>query len=834
MRVSWIAALCLLSACPAATKPYQIEDMLKLQSYGKALLSPDGQWAVVERFRPYDSAAAYDFDVFNKRMLGQIWKVDLNGGKPPELLFEQDPDAGYWTGSLSPDGQHLTVFRLETAKLSLGIVRTADRSVQWLDINPVAALLNPVPIWRGNNRLIVLASEADEIAYPLDSGNRLQRRLPVLWQHTASGQIPGMTLTTSKSINPSGHRSQRQVIEIDLANHGQRLLARGQIVDLAVSTNGNWLALLEETSDAAPAPAGLISPNARPRHHRVQLISLTDGQVMQPCPTCDIQPGLLAWSDRSSSLVVSVRSAQSPQGQFMRIDPDKGLVVALTDKQSQPWVADNDSGARIVRAGWHQGIPWMLLRAKDGQPIWSKPGDAGVPKETLPCPALQIASNGRAFLVPCSSGLWQIFPAGKPEQLIGGATRLDQPFEETFDAGITERYRAIVPASDRSFWVQKTQEAAAITPNGRRVLTAKLPFQTTRLLLFSAKSGKGLAVSRTGSGASQLWRIGTNRAPELLDTINGHLENVEPPQAMALPSQVPDLVDWLLLPVHSRPGERVPMVVMPYPGAQYAKVSGPPITPDSLVSVTNPLLALQLGYAVLLPSLRHDRSSAEPAQGLVEQIEAATDRAVASGRIDSDRIAVFGHSFGGYTALLTASRSKRFQAFIAAAAVPDLFLQHGSLLPYDIVGLEQGYPLGSAYGWAELGQAGLRAAPWHQPDRYIRNSPYFSLHHIASPVLLIHGDLDPVSLQSAERMFSGLYREGKDVSLLRFWGEGHVIRSPANIRAMWQHIDQWLADKLMNNRHASPHSMEKRRADPLSVDTDKGPRAIAPGSSGNL
>lgn len=834
MRVSWIAALCLLAAGPAATKPYQIEDMLKLQSYGKAQLSPDGQWAVIERFRPYDSAAAYGFDVFNKRMLGQIWKVDLKDGRPPELLFEQDPDAGYWAGSLSPDGQHLTVFRLETDKLSLGIVRTADRSVRWLDINPVPALLNPVPIWRGNSRLIVLASEADEIAYPLDSGNRLQRRLPVLWQRTASGQIPGMTLTTSKSINPSGQRSHRQVMEIDLASHGQRLLAKGQVLDLAVSADGNWLALLEETSDAAPAPAEPVSPSARPRHHRVRLISLADGQVIQPCPTCDILPGLLAWSDRSSALVVSVGSAQSPQGQFIRIDPDKGSVVALTDKTSQPWVADNDSGARIVRAGWHQGIPRMLLRAKDGQPIWSKPGEAGAPKETLPCSALQIASNGRALLVPCSSGLWRIFPGGKPEQLIGGAARLDQPFEETFDTGITERYRAIVPASDRSFWVQRTQEAAAITPNGRRVLTAKLPLRASRLLLFSAKSGKGLAVSRTGSGASQLWRIGTNRAPELLDTINGHLENVEPPEAIALPSQVPDRVDWLLLPVHARPGERVPMVIIPYPGAQYARVSGPPITPDSVVSVANPLLALQLGYAVLLPSLRHDRFSGEPAEGLVDQIEAATDRAVASGRIDRDRIAVFGHSFGGYTALLTASRSKRFRAFIAAAAVPDLFLQHGSLLPYDTVGLEQGYPLGSAYGWAELGQAGLRAAPWHQPDRYIRNSPYFSLHHIASPVLLIHGDLDPVSLQGAERMFSGLYREGKDVSLLRFWGEGHVVRSPANIRAMWQHIDQWLADKLMNKRHASPHSMEKQRADPFSVETDKEPGVIEPAPSGNL
>ena len=836
MRVSWIAALCLMSAGPAATKPYQIEDMLKLQSYGKALVSPDGQWAVIERFRPYDSAAAYGFDVFNKRMLGQIWKVDLKDARPPELLFEQNSDAGYWAGNLSPDGQHLTVFRLQTAKLSLGIVRTADRSVRWLDINPVPALLNPVPIWRGNRRLIVLASEADEIAYPLDSGNRLQRRLPVQWQRTASGQIPGMTLTTSKSINPSGQRSNRQVMEIDFASHGQRLLARGQIVDLAISADGNWLALLEETSDAAPAPAGLVSPNARPRHHRVRLISLVDGQVTQPCPTCDIQPGLMAWSDRSSSLLVFVRSKDDElaHGQFMRIDADKGSAVALTVEQTQPWVPDNDSGARIVRAGWHRGLPRMLLKANDGQALWSMPGNGAAQKEALPCPGLQMASNGRSLLVPCPSGLWRIFSARKPDKLIGGTARLDQPFEETFDIGITERYRAIVPAGDRSFWVQQTQGSAAIALNGEKMLAAKLPLRTSRLLLFSAISGRGLAVSRTGSGASQLWRIGTNRSPELIDTINGHLENVEQPEAIALPSQAPGLVDWLLLPGQSKPSERVPMVVMPYPGAQYSRVSGPPIAPDSVISTTNPLLALRLGYAVLVPSLSHDRSSGEPASGLVEQIEAATDRAVASGRIDSDRIAVFGHSFGGYTALLAASRSKRFQAFIAAAAVPDLFLQHGSLLPYDTVGLEQGYPLGSAYGWAERGQAGLRAAPWQQPDRYIRNSPYFSLHRIASPVLLIHGDLDPVSLQGAERMFSGLYREGKDVSLLRFWGEGHVIRSPANIRAMWQHIDQWLADKLMNKRHSPPDGKARRQVNPLSVDTDTGHRAIETISSGNL
>lgn len=813
MRVSWIAALWLLSAAPAATEPYQIEDMLKLQSYGKAEVSPDGQWAVIERLRPYDSAAAYNFDVFNKKMLGQILKVDLTGERPPELLFEHDLHAGYWVGNLSPDGLHLTVFRLESSRLSLGIVRTADQSVRWLDINPVPSLLNPVPIWVGNSKVIVLASETDEIAYPLDAGNRLQRRLPVHWQRSASGEIAGMTLTTSTSTNPAGHRPYHQVLQIDLASHDRRALIKGQIVDLALSSDQKWLAVLEEAADVAPVPDRFVSPNARPRQHRVRLISLLDGQMTQPCPACDILPALLAWSDQAPSLLVFARSPddESFLGQLVRIDAGRNSAIALTDEQTQPWVPNNDSGARIVRAGWHLGSPRMLIRARDGKPVWANLGNGTASKEYLPCQSLQMASDAISLLAPCPSGLWRVRSGRKRTKLVGGASRFNLPSEETFDTGITERYRAFVPAGKRSFWVQKAKGATAIALNGNEVMAAKMPLSASRLLGFSARSGQGLAVSKTGRGASQLWRIGAGRPPELLETINGHLESLEQPEAIALPTQMPDLVDWLFLPAKAKPGDRVPLVVMPYPGALYSRSGGPPITPESINSTANPLLALRLGYAVLVPSLRQDRSSGEPAKGLVEQIEAATDRAIATGRIDSNRIAIFGHSFGGYTALLTATRSDRFRAIIAVASVPDLFLQHGSLLPYDSVGLEQGYPLGSAYGWAELGQAGMKALPWKDPERYIRNSPYFSLHHVRAPVLLIHGDLDPVSLHGAERMFSGLYREGKDVSLLRFWGEGHVIRSPANIRAMWDYIDQWLADRFLSgtpSHLAGPENIE--------------------------
>jgi dipeptidyl aminopeptidase/acylaminoacyl peptidase len=37
-----------------------------------------------------------------------------------------------------------------------------------------------------------------------------------------------------------------------------------------------------------------------------------------------------------------------------------------------------------------------------------------------------------------------------------------------------------------------------------------------------------------------------------------------------------------------------------------------------------------------------------------------------------------------------------------------------------------------------------------------------------------------------------LYPQGKRAAFVRFWREGHVFRSPANIRDMWQRIVAWL------------------------------------------
>ena len=163
------------------------------------------------------------------------------------------------------------------------------------------------------------------------------------------------------------------------------------------------------------------------------------------------------------------------------------------------------------------------------------------------------------------------------------------------------------------------------------------------------------------------------------------------------------------------------------------------------------------------------------------------------GYIDPKRVALWGHSFGGYGALVAASRTHRFAAIIAANGPSDLISARGVFAPNYRVNPEDGSMLRLFSGWAESGQGDLISTPWRDPELYVRNSPIFFADRIHTPLLLFAGDLDIVGVGQQEEMFSALWRENKDAELVTFFGEGHVLASPSNIRAMyakaWEFLD---------------------------------------------
>jgi dipeptidyl aminopeptidase/acylaminoacyl peptidase len=210
-------------------------------------------------------------------------------------------------------------------------------------------------------------------------------------------------------------------------------------------------------------------------------------------------------------------------------------------------------------------------------------------------------------------------------------------------------------------------------------------------------------------------------------------------------------------------------MTMAYPGQVQ---SDPPFLdePGGPAAALSVQVLAGAGYAVLAPSLPRPPQTEGPAAGYAGQILAIVDEALAlEPQLDPSRLALWGHSFGGYGALAAATQTDRFGAVIAAASVSDLTSAWGGFWPRARVAPEDAPALRARAGWAEEGQAQMRAPPWEAPDRYRRNSPLYMADRITTPLLLIHGDMDNAPVSQAELMFSALARQNKDVQLATYW-----------------------------------------------------------------
>ena len=261
----------------------------------------------------------------------------------------------------------------------------------------------------------------------------------------------------------------------------------------------------------------------------------------------------------------------------------------------------------------------------------------------------------------------------------------------------------------------------------------------------------------------------------------------------------------VLLPNGYLPGRRYPTVTWVYAGEMYDSLLV--VAPEApLLNVTsgNPfnleLLAAR-GFAVLLPSMPLAPSgqgiASDPYLDMAAGVLPALDRLVQLGIADPSRLAIMGHSHGGYAVNAILSQTKRFRAAIAMASASDLVSWYGTFYPgrrYTAAAHQYLYtPVRFESGMFRMG--GTPYADW---ARYLRNSPLFYAERIHTPLLLIHGDLDGVPLQQAEEMFTALHRLGRRARFVRYWGEGHTLESPANITHMWNQIFEWLEENLPN------------------------------------
>jgi dipeptidyl aminopeptidase/acylaminoacyl peptidase len=221
----------------------------------------------------------------------------------------------------------------------------------------------------------------------------------------------------------------------------------------------------------------------------------------------------------------------------------------------------------------------------------------------------------------------------------------------------------------------------------------------------------------------------------------------------------------VLLPPGAKRGDRLPAVVLMYPGgdrSRQAEVFG---GGGDLTIPT--LLFTSRGYAVVLASLPlgPNREAGNPLNEMIDELLPQVYRAANLGYVDINRLAIAGQSFGGYGTGAIISGTNLFRAAVAVSGIYDLAGTYGYLD-------ESG---GSFWiGWSEGGQARMGTHPWANITRYLENSPYYRADRIHTPLLLVHGDKDN-AYHDAQKLFTALRRLDRPVQLATYGGMGHVI-----------------------------------------------------------
>lgn len=268
------------------------------------------------------------------------------------------------------------------------------------------------------------------------------------------------------------------------------------------------------------------------------------------------------------------------------------------------------------------------------------------------------------------------------------------------------------------------------------------------------------------------------------------------PQIKELKLGVQEVIRWkngrgdqmegvLLKPADYDNTKSYPLVVDVYP-KQPNGFKGSPMVPAQAWA--------SRGYAVLFPngdapnawenpwkSMR-SMASARGVAGIeiaVDDVTSGVNEVVRLGIADSHRVCLYGFSNGGAVVNQVITRTNRFVCAISVAAAlsadwsSDFFLYTSGKSVTEIAG----------------------ASPWEDPHAYYELSAVQHLDKVSTPLLLADGDNDGPALVGNIEMYNGLRWLGKDVTLLRYPGQGHGFTGPA-MRDFWERENKFLDSYL--------------------------------------
>jgi len=156
-----------------------------------------------------------------------------------------------------------------------------------------------------------------------------------------------------------------------------------------------------------------------------------------------------------------------------------------------------------------------------------------------------------------------------------------------------------------------------------------------------------------------------------------------------------------------------------------------------------------------------------------EDVDSATDFAVAQGWADPNRLAIFGWSAGGFMTAWTVTRTHRYKAAIEGAGITDWL----SFIPT-----------------SDIAQVDYDMR-WQEKDveAFLRFSPVMHADQVTTPLLILHGEEDlRVSAFQGREWFVLLSERGKTTRMVTYPGSPHFPRLAEQRRDIFTEVKEWL------------------------------------------
>jgi dipeptidyl aminopeptidase/acylaminoacyl peptidase len=155
-----------------------------------------------------------------------------------------------------------------------------------------------------------------------------------------------------------------------------------------------------------------------------------------------------------------------------------------------------------------------------------------------------------------------------------------------------------------------------------------------------------------------------------------------------------------------------------------------------------------------------------------DDVMGGVDYLIEQGFVDPEKLGVMGWSYGGMLTDHVITKTTRFKAAASGASELNYIMNYGT----------DHYQ----YEWEK--EIGL---PWEKPDNYLKISPYFLIHKVTTPTLIMCGEKDwNVPLINSEQMYQSLRRLGVDTMLIVYPGQYHGFDIPSYDI---DRLERWLA-----------------------------------------